>query len=231
MDTAGLGLGANKAGAPTDPLEFVKRPTIILRICSCITAVIVFSCISSEGWQFDHTQAKEICIMNDSSTACNLGNTVAIMAFLASIGFTIWEYMYDQMSSIKSKKHFLWADICFSGLWAVFYFLAFCVMAAQWSKAEEPAAGYGHSNIVAAIFFSFIAIFLEAILAFFAWQRYKAGFESAFGGGIDEATLGQGGEAAGAGYQAYQTEAGGYSQPPFSQQGGAGAGGYDTVQY
>ena len=57
----------------------------------------------------------------------------------------------------------------------------------------------------------------QAILAFFAWQRYKAGFDSAFGGGIDEATLGQGGEAAG--YQAYQTEAGGFSQPPFSQQG------------
>ena len=37
MDTAGLGLGAVKAGAPTDPLEFVKRPTIILRICSCVS--------------------------------------------------------------------------------------------------------------------------------------------------------------------------------------------------
>jgi len=164
--------------------------------------------------------------MNDSSTACNLGNTVAIMAFMAAIGFTIWEFFYDQMSSIKSKKHFLWADMCFSGLWAFFYFLAFCVMASQWTKATEPAAGYGHSNIVAAIFFSFIAIFLEAIIAFLAYQRYKAGFDSAFGGGIDEATIG-GGAGNGGGYQAYQQD--GMAEPPFSQQGGAG--GYDTVQY
>eukprot|EP00088_Acartia_fossae_P048814 TRINITY_DN5336_c0_g1_i1.p1 TRINITY_DN5336_c0_g1~~TRINITY_DN5336_c0_g1_i1.p1 ORF type:complete len:229 (+),score=49.22 TRINITY_DN5336_c0_g1_i1:291-977(+) len=228
MDTAGLGLGASKAGAPTDPLEFVKRPTVILRIASCISAIIVFSCIQSEGWQFNQTESKEICIMNGSSTACNLGNTVAVMAFLAAIGFTVWEYFYDQMSSIKSKKHFLWADMGFSGLWAFFYFVAFCVMAHQWSQAESPPAGYGHMNMRAAIFFAFVAIFIEAIIWFLAYQRYKAGFESAFGGGIDEATLGgqTGGEG---GYQAYQTEAGGYADPPFSQQGGGGN--YDSVHY
>jgi hypothetical protein len=29
--------------------------------------------------------------------------------------FLVGEYFYDQMSSIKSRKHFLWADIGFSG--------------------------------------------------------------------------------------------------------------------
>jgi len=222
-----MGLGNTKAGAPTDPLEFIKRPTIILRICSCISAIIVFSCISSEGWQYNHDISQEICIMNGSATACNLGNTVAVCAFLAACGFAVWEYFYDQMSSIKSKKHFLFADMGFSGLWAFFYFIAFCVMAHQWSASESPAAGYGSMNMRAAIFFSFVSIFIEAILSFLAYQRYKAGFESAFGGGIDESNNGTGAAGVEGGYQAYQQN--GYAEPPFSQQGGSG--GYDTVQY
>jgi hypothetical protein len=48
--------------------------------------VIAFGCISSQGWQFHPEKEKEVCIMNGSGTACQLGNGVAIIAFLASIG-------------------------------------------------------------------------------------------------------------------------------------------------
>lgn len=231
MDPSGLGLGGVKAGGVVDPVAFTKRPTVVIRLHALFMAIVVFSCISSEGWQMDHTKNKEVCIMNESSTACNLGTTVAVVAFLAAIGLVVGEYFYDQMSSIKSRKHFLWADIGFSGLWSFFYLLAFCVMAHQWSKAEEPPAGYGHSNMRAAIFFSFLSIFLWGVSSFLSYQRFKAGFDSAFGGGIDEAALGDG-QASHEGYQAYQQQ-GGYTDPPFSQQGGggAGSGGYESVQY
>lgn len=150
--------------------------------------------------------------------------------FLAAIGFVVGEYFYDQMSSIKSRRHFLWADIGFSGLWSFFFLLAFCVMTHQWTTGEEPPAGYGHSNIRAAIFFSFLSIFFWGASSFLSFQRYKAGFDSAFGGGIDEAALAGGDQPQGqGGYQAYQ-EPGGYSEPPFSQQG-SGSGGYESVQY
>jgi hypothetical protein len=36
--------------------------------------------------------------------------------FVALCRFLVGEYFYDQMSSIKSRKHFLWADIGFSGV-------------------------------------------------------------------------------------------------------------------
>jgi hypothetical protein len=35
---------------------------------------------------------------------------------VALLRFLVGEYFYDQMSSIKSRKHFLWADIGFSGV-------------------------------------------------------------------------------------------------------------------
>jgi hypothetical protein len=85
-------------------------------------------------------------------------------------------------------------------------------------------------NINAAIFFSFLSIFtwvnipysifsiekttfilvfcLQGFSGFFSYQRHQAGFEAAFGGGVDEQQ---------AGYQAYQQT--GYSDPPFTQQG------------
>jgi len=226
MDPSGLGLGGVKAGGAVDPLTFVKKPTVVLRLLALLFAIIVFGCISSEGWQFHQEQNKEICIMNGSSSACNFGNTVAVIAFLAAIGFIVGEYMYEKMSSIKSRKHFLWADIGFSGLWSFFFLVSFCIMAHQWAVSNEPPAGVGHSDMVAAIFFSFLSVLVWGVCAFLSFQRFKAGFDTAFGGGIDEEALRN--QGATQGYQAYQQE--GYSDPPFNQPAGD-TGGYSSVQY
>jgi hypothetical protein len=53
-----------------------------------------------------------------------------------------------------------------------------------------------------------LAFLYQAFSGFLSYQRLQAGFEAAFGGGIDEQQ---------AGYQAYQQT--GYNEPPFSQQG------------
>jgi hypothetical protein len=55
------------------------------------------------------------------------------------------------------------------------------------------------------LLFAFLS---QAFSGFLSYQRLQAGFEAAFGGGIDEQQ---------AGYQAYQQT--GYNEPPFSQQG------------
>lgn len=223
MEGGGEAFGGGKAGGAFDPLTFVKRPSVILRLCSLLFAVIVFGCISSQGWAFHEIKQEEICIMNHSGSTCNYGNGVAIIAFLASIGFLIGEFFFEQMSSVKSRKHYVIGDMAFSGLWAFLYFLSFCIMAHQWSKSEEPPGGVGHGNIGGAIFFSFASIFTWAGCAFFSWQRFQTGTEAAFAG-MEE---GGGANQAG-GYQAYGGE-GGYSEPPFSQPGGEND--FQQVQY
>merc|ERR1712117_143634 len=107
--------GGGKAGAAFDPLAFLKKPCVVFRIACLLFSVIAFGCISSKGWQFHAEKEKEVCIMNGSATACQLGNGVAIIAFLASIGFLVGEYFFEQMSSVKSRKHFVLADLAFSG--------------------------------------------------------------------------------------------------------------------
>ena len=105
-------------------------------------AIIVFGCISSSGWYFlqdlaKGLQGKEVCVMNMDSTACHFSTLVGIVAFLASIGFLVGEWFFEQMSSIKTRKHYVIFDMAFSGLWAFFYFVTFIYMCIAWSKTDD----------------------------------------------------------------------------------------------
>eukprot|EP00091_Calanus_sinicus_P021513 TRINITY_DN6400_c0_g1_i1.p1 TRINITY_DN6400_c0_g1~~TRINITY_DN6400_c0_g1_i1.p1 ORF type:complete len:146 (-),score=33.06 TRINITY_DN6400_c0_g1_i1:176-589(-) len=111
----GEAFGGSMVGAPFDPVVFVKKPIVLLRLTALLFSIIVFGCVSSQGWQYHQDKALEICIMNGSNTACNLGTRVAVVAFLAAIGFIIGEYFFEQMSNIKSRKHFVIGDCVFQG--------------------------------------------------------------------------------------------------------------------
>ncbi|KAJ4441142.1 hypothetical protein ANN_10992 [Periplaneta americana] len=158
MDGGGA-YGGGKAGAPFDPIQFVQRPQVILRAVCLLFAIIVFGCISSQGYYFDHEEKKEVCLYNKDNNACNYGVGIGVIAFLASIGFLVGEFMFEQMSSVKTRKHYVLGDLGFSGFWAFLYFVGFCYLANQWSRAETPQGGYGVNNVQAAIAFSFFSIF------------------------------------------------------------------------
>ena len=69
------------------------------------------------------------------------------------------EWFFVQMSSIKTRKHYVIFDMAFSGLWAFFYFVTFIYMCIAWSKTEEIRFSFASSNIYGAIFFAFLSIF------------------------------------------------------------------------
>jgi hypothetical protein len=77
-------------------------------------AIIVFGCISSQGWRLDEN-GRDYCIMNGNSTACSFGTLLGVVAFLASMGFLVGEYFFEQMSSVKTRKHYVMGDLGFSG--------------------------------------------------------------------------------------------------------------------
>lgn len=78
-------------------------------------SVIVFGCISSQGWMYNDKTQKEECLYNNDSNACNYGVGISVIAFLASMGFLAGEYLFEQMSSVKTRKHYVLADLAFSG--------------------------------------------------------------------------------------------------------------------
>lgn len=72
-------------------------------------AIIVFGCISSKGYSKEG--GKEVCLYNQDNNACNYGIGIGVLAFLASIGFLAGEYLFEQMSSVKTRKHFVLIDL------------------------------------------------------------------------------------------------------------------------
>lgn len=65
------------------------------------------------------------------------------------------------------------------------FFIGFCYLTNQWSKAEPTANNYGASNINASIVFSIFSIFTWAGCAWFAFQRFKAGVDPTFSSTYD----------------------------------------------
>ncbi|XP_055706598.1 synaptogyrin [Phlebotomus papatasi] len=224
MDTAGA-YGGSKAGAAFDPITFVQRPQVILRAVCWLFAIIVFGCISSQGWRVDEA-GKDYCLYNGDSNACNYGVGIGVIAFLASMGFIVGEYLFEQMSSVKTRKHYVLGDMAFSAFWSFLYFIGFCYLANQWGKAEEPPMGYGVNNVQAAIAFSFFSILTWAGCAFFAYQRFKQGVDASFASYDADPT---GANA----YSSYPVgnDADQYHEPPFSGQQQRGTNEFQAPTY
>ncbi|XP_050067498.1 synaptogyrin isoform X1 [Anopheles maculipalpis] len=178
MDIGGA-YGGGKAGGAFDPIAFVQRPTVILRAVCWLFAIIVFGCVSSEGWR-EGANGKEYCIINGDGNACNYAVGIGVIAFLASMGFIAGEYLFEQMSSVKTRKHYVLADLGFSAFWSFLFFIGFCYLTNQWGKADDPPNGEGVNNVQASIVFSFFSIFTWAGCAYFAFLRFKAGVDPSF---------------------------------------------------
>lgn len=71
-------------------------------------------CISAKGWRTAE-DGKEYCVYNNDTNACNYGVGISVIAFVASVAFIAGEYLFEQMSSVKTRKHYVLADMGFSG--------------------------------------------------------------------------------------------------------------------
>ncbi|KAL7287611.1 hypothetical protein TKK_0018257 [Trichogramma kaykai] len=222
MDVGGA-YGGGKAGAAFDPIAFVQRPQVILRAVCLLFSIIVFGCISSKG--YIEEDGKDICLYNRDANACNYGTGIGVIAFLASIGFLAGEYLFEQMSSVKTRKHYVLGDLGFSGFWSFLYFVGFCYLTNAWNKST-PASDYGKNNVQGAIAFCFFSIFSWAGCAWFAFQRFKQGTDAAFTQSY-EADPSQS-----QGYTSYPdaTDAA-YQEPPFGQQQQRGMGDFQAPAY
>ncbi|CAG0903819.1 unnamed protein product [Darwinula stevensoni] len=188
-------------------------------------AIIVFGCVSSGGQDGDE------CAYNKDTNACNYGIGIGVIAFLAASLFLAGDAMFEQFSSIKTRRHFVIIDLGFSALWSFLYFVGFCYLANAWSKSTPTPDFPGTNNVQAAIAFSFFSIFTWGGSTFFAFQRYKQGADSAFGTNYD-GEPGMMPPTAPYAYPGAPDPAGGYQDPPFSDQnkGSSGLGGMPAFQ-
>lgn len=171
MESSGRAYGAGKAGEPFHPVEFIKRPRTILRILSWVFAIIVFGCITSEGY------LNNKCIYNSDDNACHYGVAIGIIAFIGATAFFVSDLVFPSITSAEKRKKIVMADMAFSGLWTFMYFVGFCYLTNAWAKTIND---FGKGNAEAAIAFSFFSIFSWGGLAYLSIKDYREGTLSAF---------------------------------------------------
>ncbi|XP_028674996.1 synaptogyrin-2-like [Erpetoichthys calabaricus] len=202
--------GASKAGGSFDLTQFIIQPQTITRIVSWVFAIIVFSCITAEGYLNTSGQTERTCIFNGSDNACNYAIWIGVLAFLAGTAFFVGDIFFPQMSNVNQRKYFVIADLVFSGFWTFLWFVGFCFLTNQWvNMTGSPPIGADSAR--AAIAFSFFSIFSWGLLACFALRRYRMGVQDFMENYTDPAQQTTGP------YSPYPAAASdGYQQPPFS---------------
>lgn len=71
-----------------------------------VFSIIVFGSIASNGYIKDENN-KDVCIINGNGSVCSYAVWVGLVGFFASIAFIVGEYLFEQMSSAKSRKHYV----------------------------------------------------------------------------------------------------------------------------
>ncbi|XP_029914972.1 synaptogyrin-2b [Myripristis murdjan] len=166
--------GASLAGAGFDFHKFVRQPQTIVRILSWIFAIVVFACITTEGYVNPSHSPDAKCIFNQNDSACNYAVGIGVIAFLACVGFLMLDAYFPLMSNAEERKYVVLADLGFSGVWTFLWFVCFCLLASQWGRTHD-VSGIPEDAARATVAFSFFSIATWGILAYFALGRYRRG--------------------------------------------------------
>ncbi|CAN9509919.1 unnamed protein product [Ophioblennius macclurei] len=166
--------GAALAGTGFDFQKFVRQPQTIVRFLSWVFAIVVFGCITTEGYINPATSSQVKCIFNQNDSACQYAVTVGVLGFLACVAFTLLDVYVPFMSNAQERKYAVLADLGFSGAWSFLWFVCFCLLANQWSLTLD-VSGIPEDAARATIAFSFFSIATWGILTYFALGRFRRG--------------------------------------------------------
>ncbi|KAL7404534.1 hypothetical protein ABVT39_016057 [Epinephelus coioides] len=166
--------GVSLAGGGFDFNKFIRQPQTIVRILSWIFALVVFACITTEGYINSAHSAEANCIFNQNDSACHYAVGIGVIAFLACVAFLVLDAYVPFMSNAQERKYAVMADLGFSGVWSFLWFVCFCLLASQWAKTHDISA-IPQDAARATVAFSFFSIATWGILTYFALIRFRRG--------------------------------------------------------
>lgn len=151
---SGAAYGGGMAGAAFDPLSFIKKPQVILRIINLVFSVLVFGSIISVNEDDNGS-----CPLNEDPGACSFSTTIGVLAFLICVVFLFIDARFDNFSNINTRKRAVIIDMGLSGVYAFIWFVTFCYLADAWRTTDDQVKErVDSSSINTAILFSFLSI-------------------------------------------------------------------------
>ncbi|KAM7393832.1 hypothetical protein PAMP_020672 [Pampus punctatissimus] len=167
--------GASLAGGGGfDFNKFIRQPQTIVRLLSWIFAIVVFACITTEGYINPLHSAQATCIFNQNDSACQYAVGIGVIAFLACVCFLVLDIYLPFMSNAQERKYAVVADLGFSGAWTFLWFVCFCLLSSQWGRTHD-VSGIPEDAARATVAFSFFSIATWGISTYFALGRFRRG--------------------------------------------------------
>ncbi|XP_045904428.1 synaptogyrin-2b [Micropterus dolomieu] len=166
--------GVSLAGGGFDFYKFVRQPQTIVRLLSWIFAIVVFGCITTEGYINTLHSPEAKCIFNQNDSACQYAVGIGVIAFLACVAFLMLDVYLPFMSNAQERKYIVIADLSFSGAWTFLWFVCFCLLASQWGRTHNVGS-IPEDAARATVAFSFFSIATWGILTYFALGRFRRG--------------------------------------------------------
>ncbi|XP_065659822.1 synaptogyrin-2 [Hydra vulgaris] len=162
--------GGAASGTEINLINFFTRSLTICRLISTLFAVVVFGCISDQGYIEPYGQ----CVFNKNQEACHYGVGVGVIAFLSCLLFLALDFKFESISNTSIRRLIVFGDLGFSSFLSFLWFVGFCFLVDQWRKSNLQTAK-PTNNARAAIAFSFFSIFTWVALSLMAYKRYSQG--------------------------------------------------------
>uniref|UniRef100_A0A3Q3W6Y4 MARVEL domain-containing protein n=1 Tax=Mola mola TaxID=94237 RepID=A0A3Q3W6Y4_MOLML len=145
-----------------DLFKFVRHPRTIVRLLSWLFGMVVFACITTEGYINTPFDPEAKCIFNQDYSTCRYAVSIGVIGFLACVFFLLLDIYLPFMSiGTKRKTFVLCLCICVSvrvlGVWTFLWFVCFCLLAAQWARTKDTR-GIPQDAAHATIAFSFFSM-------------------------------------------------------------------------
>uniref|UniRef100_A0A3Q3W6Y0 Synaptogyrin n=1 Tax=Mola mola TaxID=94237 RepID=A0A3Q3W6Y0_MOLML len=155
-----------------DLFKFVRHPRTIVRLLSWLFGMVVFACITTEGYINTPFDPEAKCIFNQDYSTCRYAVSIGVIGFLACVFFLLLDIYLPFMSIGTKRKTLFVIDLGFSGVWTFLWFVCFCLLAAQWARTKDTR-GIPQDAAHATIAFSFFSMATWGILTYFALARHR----------------------------------------------------------
>jgi len=195
-------------------MDFIKKPTVVLRAATTFIMMLIFSCVLDKGYS-----SKGVCYYNGKQGACNYTVGISVIAFFMGIGLLAVTFFWDQISNSIVRKYIVFADMSFCGLWTFLFFVDFCFITDMWRKtpAKLIMATMVKSNLQFTIVCALVSVFLLALQAYLAYKQLNDMQNDASGiGGYSDPAADITGGYGGSPFPPHTESAGGNYQSPYA---------------
>lgn len=161
-----VAFGVPLAGRQINWLEIIRRPEVMLRIVACAFSVIVFTCITVNGYE------GERCLLNSGSRACSFSVAIGVFSFLTCMGMFASDVVFQTVSSLKRRRRIVMLDAIGGAIWAILWFVSFCQLVYNWSWTTPSKQHWrGQNGVQAAITFCFFSSTIWGLLFYVSVRR------------------------------------------------------------